>query len=187
VAESLLMTQTTTAVKTAIATLRPKAFEAPVANAAAASVEVVNLSLDSVASGTEFVSVTAEAATRIKLEEADVVVSGGRGLQAPENFTLVEQLAEALGGAVGATRAVVDAGWRPHREQVGQTGKTVSPKLYVALGISGAIQHLVGMRTSRTLVAFNRDADAPLMKQADVAVVGDALTLVPQLIAKLKS
>jgi len=115
------------------------------------------------------------------------VVSGGRGLQAPENFALVEQLAETLGGAVGATRAVVDAGWRPHSEQVGQTGKTVSPKLYVALGISGAIQHLVGMRTSRTLVAINRDADAPLMKQADVAVVGDALTLAPKLIAKLKA
>ena len=115
------------------------------------------------------------------------MVSGGRGLQAPENFALVEQLAETLGGAVGATRAVVDAGWRPHSEQVGQTGKTVSPKLYVALGISGAIQHLVGMRTSRTLVAINRDADAPLMKQADVAVVGDALTLAPKLIAKLKA
>ncbi|MDH4380194.1 MAG: electron transfer flavoprotein subunit alpha/FixB family protein [Vampirovibrionales bacterium] len=186
VAESLIMSMHSAAGKTVIVTVRPKTFEAPAANAVAASVEIVNLSLDSVASGTEFVSVTAEAATRIKLEEADVVVSGGRGLQAPENFALVEQLAEALGGAVGATRAVVDAGWRPHSEQVGQTGKTVSPKLYVALGISGAIQHLVGMRTSRTLVAINRDADAPLMKQADVAVVGDALTLVPKLIAKLK-
>jgi electron transfer flavoprotein alpha subunit len=186
VAESLLMTQTTAAGKVAIATIRPKIFEAPAANGVAASVEVINLSLDSIVSSTEFISVTAEAATRIKLEEADVIVSGGRGLQAPENFTLVEQLAEALGGAVGATRAVVDAGWRPHSEQVGQTGKTVSPKLYVALGISGAIQHLVGMRTSRTLVAINRDADAPLMKQADVAVVGDALTLAPKLIAKLK-
>ncbi|MFN8615202.1 MAG: electron transfer flavoprotein subunit alpha/FixB family protein [Vampirovibrionales bacterium] len=186
VAESLLMTQTVQGGSTAVVTLRPKTFEAPAATGASATVDTLALALNGLNPGSQWVSTTPEAATRVKLEEADVVVSGGRGLQSAENFALVEQLAETLGGAVGATRAIVDAGWRPHSEQVGQTGKTVSPKLYVAVGISGAIQHLVGMRTSGTVVAINRDADAPLMKQADVAVVGDVLTVVPQLVAKLK-
>ena len=123
----------------------------------------------------------------VNLEEAEIVVSGGRGLQAPENFTLIEELAEVLGATVGASRPVVDDGWKPHPCQVGQTGKTVQPKVYIACGISGAVQHRVGMDSSDKIVAINKDPDAPIMQIADYAVAGDLFQVIPALIKEIRS
>lgn len=165
---------------------RPKAFTARHTGGACA-VERFTGQLGAAATAVRIVETVEEAAQGPALADAKVVVSGGRGLGKPENFALVEELAGLLGGAVGATRAVVDAGWRPYGEQVGQTGTTVKPEVYIACGISGAVQHLAGMRGSRTIVAINRDPDAPIFRGADLGIVGDVTQVLPRLIAEIKA
>jgi electron transfer flavoprotein alpha subunit len=170
-------------VRTGTPVLAVKANSFPVEEAPAEP-EVVELELDAEAGqdGSRVTDhVVQEQAGRPDVAEAEIVVSGGRGLQDPSNFALVEALADSLGAAVGASRAAVDAGWYPHQHQVGQTGKTVSPQLYVAVGISGAIQHRAGMQTSKTIVAVNKDADAPIFAISDFGVVGDLFKVVPRL------
>jgi electron transfer flavoprotein alpha subunit len=164
---------------TPVLAVKPNSF--PVQEAPAEP-EVVQLDLAEGQDGTRVTDhVVQEQGGRPDVAEAEIVVSGGRGLQDPSNFALVEALADTLGAAVGASRAAVDAGWYPHQHQVGQTGKTVSPQLYVAVGISGAIQHRAGMQTSKTIVAVNKDADAPIFAISDFGVVGDLFKVVPRL------
>lgn len=186
-AEGLLANVTAEGERTQMVTVKKKAFPKPVAeDGHTAQVETVNADLAGDLAHSKLTNVSAPETGKKKVEDADIVVSGGRGMKAPENFAMIEDLAGALGAAVGASRAVVDAGWRPHSEQVGQTGKTVSPKVYMAIGISGAIQHLVGMRTSQLIIAINQDENAPIFKTADFGIVGDALAIVPELTKVVK-
>jgi electron transfer flavoprotein alpha subunit len=168
-----------------VLTLRPNVFAAGASSGAAANVEVVDVPL----SDSDFASLTIEVSQsvgKLDVAEADIIISGGRGLKGPENFKMLEDLAGLVGGAVGASRAVVDAGWRPHSDQVGQTGKTVSPSLYVAVAVSGAIQHLAGMSSSKYIVAINKDKDAPIFQAADYGIVADAFEIVPALTQEVK-
>lgn len=170
----------------AIVLIRPKSFEISQSGDQAEVVEV-SASIVEGSRRAHIVERLEEAADKVKLEDARIVVSGGRGLGGPENFHFVHELADALGGAAGASRAVVDAGWVPYAMQVGQTGKTVRPGVYIAAGISGAMQHTVGMKGSKVIVAINKDRDAPILKMADLGVVGDALKILPKLTEAVKA
>jgi electron transfer flavoprotein alpha subunit len=168
-----------------LALVRSGTFE-PVESGGEARVEDVAVELEDFSQRAVMVERAHAESEGPSIEDADVIVAGGRGLGEPENFALLEELATSLGGAVAATRAVVDAGWYPYATQVGQTGKTVSPKLYLACGISGAIQHKVGMQSSGTIIAINKDPNAPIFEYADVGVVGDLHEIVPKLTELVK-
>jgi electron transfer flavoprotein alpha subunit len=176
-----------------VITVRPNSFAPEPSTGATGDPAVVPVSVtvsDAGKAAQIVDTVVEEKGSRPQLSDASVVVSGGRGIGKADNFEIIEKLADSLGAAVGASRAVVDAGWVPHTMQVGQTGVTVSPQLYIAVGISGAIQHRAGMQTSKTIVAINKDAEAPIFELADYGVVGDLFAVAPQLtdeITKRKS
>jgi len=171
-----------------VLTIRPNVFKPHTVEASGIQTEKIDVNSLNL-SESDFSSVVKEvivSSEKLDVAEADRIVSGGRGLRGPENFHLIEALAASIGGATGASRAVVDAGWRPHSEQVGQTGKTVSPSLYIACGISGAIQHLAGMSSSKCIVAINKDKDAPIFQIATYGIVGDVFEIIPALTDEFK-
>ena len=168
----------------AIATTRPNAFPAEEAGSGAA--EVVEVAFTKVEPKAKVIDTKVPEAGELSIAEADIIVSGGRGLKEAQNFSYIRDLAHAIGGAVGASRATVDAGWIDHQHQVGQTGRVVSPNLYIAAGISGAIQHLAGMSSSKHIVAINKDAEAPIFRIADLGVVGDLFQVLPALTEEVK-
>jgi electron transfer flavoprotein alpha subunit len=169
-----------------IATLRPNVFR-PADGQAGKTAQVEKPSVSIPPAKLTFVERREEAATGLpELTEAEIVISGGRGMKGPENYVILEDMGKVIGAAVGASRAAVDAGWRPHRFQIGQTGRTISPKLYLGFGVSGAIQHLAGMRTSKVIVAVNKDPEAPIFKIADFGIVGDLFEVVPALTEEFK-
>jgi electron transfer flavoprotein alpha subunit len=169
-----------------IVTVRPNVVTA-VAAGSTGTVEAIGAEGEATQPAVAVIERIAEAGAAAPIEEARIVVAGGRGVGGPDGFKVVEEIAEALGGAVGATRAAVDAGWIPYAQQIGQTGKIVKPQLYLALGISGAIQHKVGMQTAETIVAVNRDPDAPIAEFADLVVIGDLFEVAPALLAELRA
>jgi electron transfer flavoprotein alpha subunit len=171
----------------AMATVRSGSFAKSEPGVGEPVVEMLDVTLTAEDRRVSLVATTPKGTGASRLDSAEVVVSGGRGLKEPAQFAMVEELADALGAAVGATRAVVDAGWRPHHEQIGQTGRTVSPRLYIAVGISGAVQHNVGMQGSEYIVAINRDPDAPIFKMASFGIVGDLFEVVPALTTEVRS
>jgi electron transfer flavoprotein alpha subunit len=185
---SMMVTTVPTAKPPSIILLRPKAIAAePVSDASAPEVVTLNDPVDTSKPMARVLRREKQKAEGPRLEDATVIVSGGRGLGAPENFKMLDELAGEIGAAVGASRAVVDAGWKPYSFQIGQTGKTVKPTVYIAVGISGAMQHTVGMKGAKTIIAINKDPEAPIFKLADLGVVGDVHKVVPQLIEEVRS
>jgi len=170
----------------AVYSLRPNVFTATKTDATTVTSEDFTTNI-SAGDSTVVVKSVKQAGGKLDVAEAEIIVAGGRGVKEPENFNVIENLADQLGAAVGASRAVVDAGWRPHGEQIGQTGKTVSPNLYIACAISGAVQHLAGMSSSKFIFAINKDKDAPIFKVADYGIVGDIFDVLPKLQEKIKS
>jgi electron transfer flavoprotein alpha subunit len=184
---TLLVTTAPSGKAPAVVLMRPKAFNAEPSNGGAAEVEKLSDAVPSASRAPRVIERKQEKASGPRLEDAPIIVSGGRGLGAPENFKLLDDLAAELGAAVGASRAVVDAGWKPYSFQIGQTGKTVKPGVYLAFGISGAMQHTVGMKGAKTIIAVNKDPEAPIFKLADLGVVGDVHKILPQLTQEVRA
>jgi electron transfer flavoprotein alpha subunit len=184
---SLLVTTVPSTSATPLVLVRPKAFAAETGGEGKPEVEMLTDPVRTSKPAPRVVRREKEKAAGPRLEDAAVIVSGGRGLGSPENFGMLEELAAELGAAVGASRAVVDAGWKPYSMQIGQTGKTVKPTVYIAVGISGAMQHTVGMKGAKTIVAINKDPEAPIFKLADLGIVGDVHKVVPQLIEEVRA